>query len=200
MPDSIKYWQVFEDDKQVEIFLQMSDEFANMNIDVECYFNEDERMDACSDDDPFQNQIAGRDIVQLKNNIIPKGLVLLENLFHKNNVARIPKIIANSEDVKDCRIGTQENPKIIKLLKTLSPGVKQDCVKLMKDSPDVFSWSYDDLNVYNTKVIQYGIPLKEDQRLFKRKIRWINPPLLPLIQEVKKLFEDKIIISLRFLK
>jgi hypothetical protein len=36
MPDNIKYWQVFEDDKQVERFLQMSDEFANINIDGEC--------------------------------------------------------------------------------------------------------------------------------------------------------------------
>jgi ribonuclease HI len=35
VPDNIKYWQVFEDDKQVESFLQMSDEFANVNIDDE---------------------------------------------------------------------------------------------------------------------------------------------------------------------
>jgi hypothetical protein len=33
VPDNIKYWKVFEDDKQVERFLQMSDEFANINID-----------------------------------------------------------------------------------------------------------------------------------------------------------------------
>jgi ribonuclease HI len=35
VPDNIKYWQVFEDDKQVERFLQMSDEFDNINIDDE---------------------------------------------------------------------------------------------------------------------------------------------------------------------
>jgi hypothetical protein len=38
VPDNIKYWQVFEDEKHVEIFLQMRDEFTNMNIDDEyCY-------------------------------------------------------------------------------------------------------------------------------------------------------------------
>jgi hypothetical protein len=49
----------------------------------------------------FSNQITGRDIVQLKNNIIPKGLVLLEKLFDENDVARNPKITTNDEDVKD---------------------------------------------------------------------------------------------------
>jgi len=55
MPDNIKYWHVFEDDKQVERFLQMSDEFANINIDDECCCEEDESTDPHSEDDPFQN-------------------------------------------------------------------------------------------------------------------------------------------------
>jgi hypothetical protein len=90
---------------------------------------------------------------------------------------------------------------MIKLSKTLSPEVKQDYIKLMKDFPDIFSWSYDDLKVYDTKDIQHIICLKEDQNNFKKKLRWINPLLLLLIKkEVKKLFKDKIIVSLRFSK
>jgi hypothetical protein len=153
---------VFEDDKKVERFIQMSDEFTKINIDDECCCDEDESVDACSNENHFRNQITGREIVQLKNNIIPKGLVLLEKMFDENGVARNPKIIANNEDVEDCNIGTEENPKIIKLLKTLSTEVKQDYIKLMKDFPDVFAWSYDDLKVYDTKVIQHVIPLKDD--------------------------------------
>jgi ribonuclease HI len=53
VPDNINYWQVFEDDKQVEIFLQMSDGFSNMNIDDECCCDEDESLDVHSDDIPF---------------------------------------------------------------------------------------------------------------------------------------------------
>jgi hypothetical protein len=41
----------------------MSDEFANVNIDYECCCDEDGRMDAHNNDDPFQNHITGRDIV-----------------------------------------------------------------------------------------------------------------------------------------
>jgi hypothetical protein len=191
----------FEDDKQVEIFLQMSNEFANINIDDECCCNEYESETARNNNDPFQNHIVGRDIVQLNNNIIPRGLVPLEKLFDENDVARNPNITASDEDIEDCNIETQENPRIIKLLKILSLDVKHDYIKLMKYFPDVFAWSYDDLKFYDTKVIQHVIPLKEYQNPFKQNLRWINPLLLPLIEkEVKKLFEAKIIVSLRFLK
>jgi hypothetical protein len=153
MPNNIKYWQVFEDDKQVERFLQMSDEFANMNIDDEYCCEDDENAVERSDNDPFQNQIAGRDIVQLKNNIIPKGLVPFERLFDENDVARNPRITANDGDIKDCNIRTQENPKIIRLLKTLSPEIKQRYINLIKYFPHIFAWSYEDLKVYDTRVI-----------------------------------------------
>jgi hypothetical protein len=41
--------------------------------------------------DSFLNQIVGRDIVQLKNNVILKGLVPLEKLFDNNDLARNSK-------------------------------------------------------------------------------------------------------------
>jgi hypothetical protein len=128
-------------------------------------------------------------------------LVPLEKLFDENDVDRNPRITANDEDVEDCNIGTQENPKIIKLSKTLSPEIKQRYINLMKYFPDVFAWNYEDLKVYDTRVIQHVIPIKEDQKPFKKNLRWINPLLLSLIEkEVKKLFDAKIIVSLRFSK
>jgi hypothetical protein len=45
----------------------------------------------------FLNHIVGRDIVQIKNNVIPKGLVPLEKLFDNNDVARNPKVTPNYE-------------------------------------------------------------------------------------------------------
>ena len=131
VPNNIKYWQVFEDDKQIQSFLKMDGEFANLNIDEE-YCGEEEEATMFSNDGYFKNQIVGKDIMQLKNNIIPKGLVPLEKLFDNNDVARSPKITANEGDVEDCNIGTQEDPKVIKLSKTLIPEVKQRYIVLMK--------------------------------------------------------------------
>ena len=55
VPNNIKHWQVFDDDKQVEIFFLVSDKFTNKNIDEEYCGNEDESADAHSDNEPFQN-------------------------------------------------------------------------------------------------------------------------------------------------
>jgi hypothetical protein len=96
-------------------------------------------------------------------------------------VVKNPKITANEEEVKDCNIETQENPKIVRMSKILSPEVKQEYINLMKDLPDVFTWRYDKLKVYDTKVIQHNIPLKEDQRPFKQKLRWINPRFIMVL-------------------
>ena len=35
IPDNYKYWQVFEDDMQIKIFLELSGEFVNTHIDAE---------------------------------------------------------------------------------------------------------------------------------------------------------------------
>ena len=71
----------------------------------------------------------------------------------------------------------------------------------MKDFLDVFAWTYDDLKVYDRNVIQHTIPVKENEKPFKKKLRRMNPFLLPLIEkEIIKLFEAKIIVSLIFSK
>jgi hypothetical protein len=101
--------------------------------------------------------------------------------------------------VEHCNIGTPRGPKLMNLSKKLNPEFKERYSKLMKEFLDIFSWSYDDPNVYDTSIIQHVIPIKEYHKLFKHKLRRKNPLLLPLIEkEVKKLFEEKIIVSLRF--
>ena len=71
----------------------------------------------------------------------------------------------------------------------------------MREFQDVFSWSYEDLKSYDTSIIQYNIPLKENQNPFKQKLRRINPILQPLIKkEIKRMYEAGIIARIRFSK
>ena len=66
---------------------------------------------------------------------------------------------------------------------------------------NVFAWSYDDLKVYDTSLIRHTIPLKENEKPFKHKLRRVNPLLLPLIEkEIRKLFDAKSIVCLRHSK
>ena len=55
----------------------------------------------------------------MKSNHIPRGLIPLENLFYQNDVAREPKIKPDDDVVEEKNIGTEENPRIIKLSKNL---------------------------------------------------------------------------------
>jgi hypothetical protein len=62
--------------------------------------------------------------LQLKNNVLPRGLVPLEELFDFNDVAKNPKIEPSGKEVEECNIGTEEKPKMIKLSKSLPPETK----------------------------------------------------------------------------
>ena len=69
----------------------------------------------------------------------------------------------------------------------------------MKRYTDFFAWSYDDLKEYDTSIIQHTIPIKPGEKPFRHKLRRINPKLVPIIEkEVKRLFDAKIIVTLRF--
>jgi hypothetical protein len=59
--------------------------------------------------------------LNLKNNVFPRGLVLSEGLFDFNDVVKKPKIEASGKEVKDCNIGPEEKPKMVKLSKSLPP-------------------------------------------------------------------------------
>jgi len=53
------------------------------------------------------------EVLQLKNNYIPKGLIPLEELFDQNDVFKSPKIQADEEEVEICNLGIVALPKMI---------------------------------------------------------------------------------------
>ena len=62
----------------------------------------------------------------------------------------------------------------------------------MKKYTDVFKWSYEDLKEYDTSIIHHTIPIKPREKPFRKKLRRINPKLVPIIEkEVKRLFDAK---------
>ena len=86
IPDNTKHWQVSKDDMQIKIFLEMSGEFVNTHID-EGVFDPENLLDVEREGEEALNtrklkdSLGGKDIVQLKTNHIPRGLIPLESLF-----------------------------------------------------------------------------------------------------------------------
>lgn len=135
----------------------------------------------------------------MKTNHIPKGLVPLEILFENNDVYLKPTNQSSNDNTINCNIGTEKEPKMVKILRVLSKAQRKKYVELLKEYSDVFAWTYQDLKTYDPIVIQHKIPLKPNTKLFKQKLRHLNPVLLPIIeQEIKKLCDAKIIVHLRF--
>jgi len=70
---------------------------------------------------------------------------------------------------------------------------------MLKKKFDVFTWRYEDLRTYDIGVIEHKIPLKEDAKPYRQKLRLINPMFLPTMEkEVKKLLDAQIIVPLRY--
>jgi ribonuclease HI len=207
VPDNIRYWKVFGNDDQIEDFLQCKNDFECTNIDLE---NDDENVDKSNFGNDSVNKVDSEelgedeiesDVLHLKSNVFPRGLVPLEDLFDFNDVAKKPKIEASGKEVEDVNIGTKEKPMIVKIFKSLPPEQKLKYIELFKEYADVFAWGYEDLKSYDTSIIQHRISIKEDKKPFRQKLRRINPKLLPLIEkEIKKIHDAKIIVPLQFSK
>ena len=89
IPHNVKNWQVFEDNHQIKIFLENYGEFVNTQIDDENQLEEEESFPTEGKIE-YLNVFGGKEVIQLKNNSILKGLVPLEELFDRNDVAKNP--------------------------------------------------------------------------------------------------------------
>jgi ribonuclease HI len=193
VPDNVKHWKVLEDDPEIERFLQSVDKFSALHIDQDPDLEGDPRPEE------FLNKIANHQIIQLPSNHIPRGIVPLERLFNGNDVPVKGRVSNEDAETTECNIGTPEEPRFVKLSSSLTREQKDEYTKLLKEFADVFAWTYEDLKTYDTSVIEHKIPLKEEAKPFRQKLRQINPMLLPVMEkEVKKLLDAQIIVPLRY--
>jgi hypothetical protein len=88
VPNNIRYWKVFGNDEQIDDFLQSKNEFECANIDVDSDNESVNKIDLEEINEKDENL----DFLHLKNNILPRGLVPLEELFDFDDVAKKPKI------------------------------------------------------------------------------------------------------------
>jgi hypothetical protein len=122
-------------------------------------------------------------------------------LFDGNDVALKGRVSDEYDDTAECNIGTQEEPKFFKLSSSLTREQRAEYTELLREFFDVFAWTYEDLKRYDTSIIEHKIPLKEEARPFRQKLRQVNPMLLPIMEkEVKKLLYAQIIVPLIYSK
>jgi len=120
-------------------------------------------------------------------------------LFDQNDIPARPIVQPKEEKFQEQNLGTPSDPQMIRLSEELPEEQKLRYIELFREFKDVFSLKYEDLKTYDTSIIQHKIPLKPGAKPFIQKLRQINPILLPTIEkEIRKLFNAKIIIPLRY--
>jgi ribonuclease HI len=159
IPDNMNHWQVFDDDKQVIKFLTHMHEFSDFGINT--------IKEGC---------IYTGNVDKVKTP--PRRVVSLERNFdkldgHKQKEDSKKKLC----DHLEVNIGTVEEPRMVKIGKTTPIEERNEIVKLLKEYRDVLAFSYDELKAYREDVI----PLKEETKPFRQKLRQMNPKLAPLV-------------------
>ena len=84
----------------------MSDEFINTQIYTENgnleNFQDDVQTENKKDENKkLKNMVGRKEIIQLKSNFIPRGLIPLEKLFDQNDVAKDPKVQPVDNAIED---------------------------------------------------------------------------------------------------
>ena len=67
----------------------------------------------------------------------------------------------------EINIGTDKDPKLIKIGKVTSKKERNNLIKLTKESRDVLAFSYDELKSYREDVFQNTIPLTKEAKEVK---------------------------------
>jgi ribonuclease HI len=180
VPDNVDHWQVFRDDKQILRFIHNVQEFSDFNVSYK-----EEGKDYPEEDDSVRNPS-------------PRGITALEKIFDMHDMHKKKKEAIKPGSYIEIKIGTEEVPRLIKIGKGTSEKGRKQLISLVNEYRDVFAFTYDEIKAYKDDVFQHTIPLKEDTKPFRQKLRRINPKLAPLIQaELKKMLDAGIIAPTR---
>jgi hypothetical protein len=180
VPNNVDHWQIFDDDKQVIKFLNNIQEFSDFHISEKeegCNYTEDDQ----------------------KINPVPRSFVAQEQLFDRQDGHKPKEETGiNPGDHIKVNIGTNEEPRMVKVGKSTLEEERKEIIKLLREYRDVLAFTYDELKVYREEVIQHNIPLKGEAKPFRQKLRQINPKLAPLVQkELQKMVAAGIIAQTR---
>lgn len=135
IPDNVYNWQVFEDDDDLVKFLQCIDKYDAQEIDFNAFV---ENVDG-------KDMVFGKEVVQLKTNKIPRGLVALERVFDGSD-APTKTLIVEKDNLEEINLGTEHSPIKVYIGKKISPRVRDMLIALLRKYRHVFSWSYEDLS------------------------------------------------------
>jgi len=116
---------------------------------------------------PKIEEAYGDQIIQLKTNKLPKGLITLENLFDPEDVSLEKKRFqANKVDYSEIQVS---EGKKLKIGNSTTQQERERLIDLCERYDRVIAWTYEDLHGYNRDIIQHTIELIEGSKPIRQK-------------------------------
>lgn len=124
IPDNDTHWQVFESDEHISLFIQSLGEFV----------------------DQLQLKIKeayGNQVIQLRSNKLPNGLITLENLFdHEVAKKDKRKLTTNKEDYAEMSV---DSGRVLKVGKDVSFKDRKKLARYYDEYEGFMACSYEDI-------------------------------------------------------
>jgi hypothetical protein len=87
---------------------------------------------------------------------------------------------------------------MVKIGEGTTQAENESLLSLILEYKDVLAWTYDDLKAYKGDIIQHAIPLVEGAKLFRKKLRNINPKLAQIQKKLQNMIDARIIAPIRY--
>ncbi|KAI5435419.1 hypothetical protein KIW84_022012 [Lathyrus oleraceus] len=87
------------------------------------------------------------------------------------------------EQIELVNLGSEDDVKEVKIGSRLCPEVKKGLIDLLREYPDGFAWSYQDMPDLDSEIVEHGLPLKTEFPPVKQKLRRTHPDMATKIKE-----------------
>ena len=87
------------------------------------------------------------------------------------------------EPLEVINLGSKEDPKEVKIGASLHPDVKRRLIEVLKEYVDIFAWSYQDMPVLDTDIVEHHLPVKPKCPPIIQKLRRTHPDMAVKIKE-----------------
>jgi hypothetical protein len=113
-----------------------------------------------------------------------------EELIENFSYTSLPKLKTPKSTCVDMNLGTENDPKNIRVYSGLTTELFKEWLQVFKDTQDVFAWTYKDLKGVPPEICQHQIVLETNAKPIRQRQYRMNPKYSLMVkEEIDKLLE-----------
>ena len=94
--------------------------------------------------------------------IAPEQAITIAEQKYENSMIKSARVL--EDDMSEWNLGSEEDPKLVKVSVHVQGRVKEDLLNLLKEFKDIFAWEYSDMKGIDPSFYSDKINLKADAK------------------------------------